>query len=91
LEVFRQLEDLTLRISCALEEKMPGLIGELGFDLGTDDRGRLSLFEVNSKPRHHIFLTPSVRYQLKFVHSHWFDFCTSVAQLSLTDPTSVIK
>ncbi|HET6872411.1 MAG TPA: YheC/YheD family protein [Sporolactobacillaceae bacterium] len=91
LEVFHQLEDLTLRISCALEEKVPGLIGELGFDLGLDDRGHLFLFEVNSKPRHHIFLTPSIRNQLKYVHSHWFDFCTSIAHLSLADPTSVIK
>ncbi|HSU79859.1 MAG TPA: YheC/YheD family protein [Candidatus Angelobacter sp.] len=86
LDTLRQLETISLSISCALAKKMPGMIGELGFDIGRDQDGRLFLFEVNSKPRHHIFLTPSVRNQLKLVHFHWFDFCTYLAQLSTDDP-----
>jgi hypothetical protein len=86
LEKLRQLEDVTLAISRILEQKMPGTLGELGFDLGFDQEGDVSLIEVNSKPRHHIFLTPTIRHQLKLVHHHWLDYCTYLAHLSLNDP-----
>jgi hypothetical protein len=89
LEKFHQLETVSLSICRALEHRMPGTLGELGFDIGLDQEGGLSLFEVNSKPRHHIFLTPAIRHQLKLVHHHWLDFCTHLAHLSLIDPEYV--
>jgi hypothetical protein len=79
IEQLEHFKAVAIHLSEALSRKIGGAIGELGFDLGMDQRGRIWMFEVNSKPRHHIFLSPSIRQQLKTVHHYWFDYSQFLA------------
>lgn len=74
-ETLSILKKAALNLSRRLDKAYHGQLGELGFDLGIDLKGRVWLFEINSKPRHHIFLSPSIRGQLNRVHGLWLDYC----------------
>ncbi|WP_400246317.1 YheC/YheD family protein [Niallia sp. JL1B1071] len=60
-EMINKLTKASLQISKALEKQMEGYIGEIGFDLGLDRKGRVWLFEANAKPGRSIFKHPSLR------------------------------
>lgn len=60
-EMITKLSKASLQISKALEKQMEGYIGEIGFDLGLDRKGRVWLFEANAKPGRSIFKHPSLR------------------------------
>ncbi|WP_377891465.1 YheC/YheD family protein [Alkalihalobacillus sp. R86527] len=49
------LSEAALKISHSLDHKIPGFIGEFGFDLGITKNGEIYLFEANSKPGRSIF------------------------------------
>lgn len=55
-----KLSAAALALSSALENQTPGIIGEIGFDLGIDTKGNIWLFEANSKPGRSIFLHPNL-------------------------------
>lgn len=46
----RALRESGLELAREIERTIPGVVGELGLDLGLDRRGRIWLIEVNSKP-----------------------------------------
>lgn len=46
----RSLQEAGFEIAREIEGSVPGVVGELGLDLGLDRRGRIWLIEVNSKP-----------------------------------------
>ncbi|AWB45868.1 hypothetical protein DCC85_17855 [Paenibacillus sp. CAA11] len=46
----REMRGLTERCLTVLERAFPGL-GQLGFDYGVDERGRIWIFEVNTRPQ----------------------------------------
>lgn len=52
---FNQLKNIALQLSEEIDRYLPGLIGEIGFDLGLDKNGNIWLFEANSKPGRTIF------------------------------------
>ena len=60
-EMIHKLTNAALQLSKALENQMEGYIGEIGFDLGLDRKGRVWLFEANAKPGRSIFKHPSLR------------------------------
>jgi hypothetical protein len=60
-EVKHSLEEAALKLSHAIECNMEGYIGEIGFDLGIDEDGRVWMFEANSKPGRTIFSHPHLR------------------------------
>lgn len=60
-DIEKRLSTAAIQISKALEKQVPGTIGEIGFDLGYDTRGRIWLFEANSKPGRSIFKYPSFK------------------------------
>jgi hypothetical protein len=60
-EMITKLTKASLQISKALEKQMEGYIGEIGFDLGLDRKGRVWLFEANAKPGRSIFKHPSLK------------------------------
>ncbi|WP_054948589.1 YheC/YheD family endospore coat-associated protein [Numidum massiliense] len=57
----KKLEQAAVAIAQALEGTTPGLLGELGMDMGIDTHQRVWLFEVNAKPGRHIFYHPDLR------------------------------
>lgn len=44
------MKELSLECADCISENVSGLMGELGIDLGVDERGELWVIEVNSKP-----------------------------------------
>ena len=60
-DIKQRLQKASLQISAALENQFEGIIGEIGFDLGIDRRGRVWLFEANSKPGRSIFKHPPLK------------------------------
>ncbi|WP_235848597.1 YheC/YheD family endospore coat-associated protein [Litchfieldia alkalitelluris] len=62
-QIKHKLEEAVLSLSHAIDQKVEGSIGEIGFDLGIDKSGKLWLFEANSKPGRSIFSHPRLREQ----------------------------
>ncbi|HEX6923378.1 MAG TPA: YheC/YheD family protein [Bacillales bacterium] len=56
-----KLQHAALTISSVIDEKVEGMVGEIGFDLGLDKDGRVWLFEANAKPGRHIFIHPKLK------------------------------
>lgn len=54
-ELLHDLEVNSIKIARALEESFNKPIGELGIDMGIDQKGRIWMFEANSKPGRSIF------------------------------------
>ncbi|MFT8320740.1 MAG: YheC/YheD family protein [Bacillus sp. (in: firmicutes)] len=61
VEIKDKLSTAALKISAALEKQLKGIVGEIGFDIGIDRKGRVWLFEANSKPGRSIFKYPSLK------------------------------
>ncbi|WMJ15685.1 YheC/YheD family protein [Geobacillus proteiniphilus] len=59
--VLARLSDAALTLSRCLDEASETLIGEIGFDLGVDQQGRIWMFEANSKPGRSIFKHPKLK------------------------------
>ncbi|RXT04808.1 YheC/YheD family protein [Ammoniphilus sp. CFH 90114] len=53
--VERKLRETTVRMAEAIESRLNQHIGELGFDIGIDERGHIWMFEANSRPGRSIF------------------------------------
>ncbi|EIT85873.1 hypothetical protein A374_08559 [Fictibacillus macauensis ZFHKF-1] len=55
------LKEAALTLSKALDDCTSGIIGEIGFDLGMDQQGKVWMIEANSKPGRHLFAHASFR------------------------------
>lgn len=63
-ERVRALHDLTeaaIILSKCIDDSIKGFIGEIGFDFGIDQDGKIWMFEANSKPGRSIFCHPELR------------------------------
>ncbi|WP_221568823.1 YheC/YheD family protein [Alkalihalobacillus sp. TS-13] len=58
--ITQDIKMAALKLSDSLSEKMEGVIGEIGFDLGVDHEGAIWLFEANAKPGRGIFSHPNL-------------------------------
>ena len=56
-----KLKEAALKLSHSLEKHLDGIVAEIGFDLGIDKRGKIWLFEANSKPGRSIFNHPQLK------------------------------
>ncbi|QQZ08324.1 YheC/YheD family protein [Heyndrickxia vini] len=57
----KRLEYAALDLANAIEKHLDGIIGEIGFDFGIDNKGNVWLFEANSKPGRSIFAHPNLK------------------------------
>lgn len=60
-ELIAHLKKAALQLSAVLENQIEGIIGEIGFDMGIDNKGHVWLFEANSKPGRSIFKHPGLK------------------------------
>lgn len=60
-QVLQLLTDVSIRLSDAIDRRIEGFIGEIGFDLGIDQDGQIWMFEANSKPGRSIFSHPGLK------------------------------
>lgn len=59
--IIKKLHETALLLSSKIDEKMPGFIGEIGFDIGVDSNEKVWMFEANSKPGRTIFSYPKLK------------------------------
>ncbi|MBM7604235.1 hypothetical protein JOC75_002208 [Metabacillus crassostreae] len=61
LKAFHDLTEAAILLSESIDHSIPGFIGEIGFDFGIDQEGRVWMFEANSKPGRSIFTHPELK------------------------------
>lgn len=59
------IRSTSIQLAQAIEQMIPGLLGEVGFDIGVDANGNVWMFEANSKPGFSIFKHPSLKDSFK--------------------------
>jgi len=74
-EVINNMKKVSIELAEAIERNYPHLIGELGFDLGIDQKGNIWMFEANSKPGRSIFKHPSLKAQGRATLMYIFEHC----------------
>lgn len=85
-EMKKQLEHVSLLISEIIDQSTDGFIGEFGFDFGVDDRGKIWMFEANSKPGRSIFTHPKLFEQDKLTRQLSLTYGIYLAEKSILDP-----
>ncbi|RSK26299.1 YheC/YheD family protein [Bacillus sp. HMF5848] len=84
-----KIEEAVLAISEYLSEKMNGLVGEIGFDIGVDREGRIWLFEANAKPGRSIFHHPKLHEADKFTRRLTLEYAIYVMKQSIYNPEKI--
>jgi hypothetical protein len=73
--VLQYAKDTAIKLAEGIEKNYNHLLGELGFDIGIDQSGRVWMFEANSKPGRSIFKHPSLKDQDKASLNHIYEHC----------------
>ncbi|MYL32380.1 hypothetical protein GLW08_06360 [Pontibacillus yanchengensis] len=68
--IYKKLERSALLVSKALDHKSSSPIGELGFDFGIDEEGKVWLFEANSKPGYALYDHPAFQKEQSVILSY---------------------
>lgn len=93
-EVKAKVKEAVLALSEVIDERVPGHIGELGFDIGIDTTGHPWMFEANSKPGRHVFSHRSMKKDERVTRVMVLDYALFLANftsLTHTHSQSVIK
>jgi hypothetical protein len=61
MRAFHDLTEAAVTLSKSIDDNVLGFIGEIGFDLGIDQSGKIWMFEANSKPGRSIFHHPELK------------------------------
>jgi len=61
MKTFHNLTEAAITLSKKIDQHIKGFIGEIGFDFGVDQDGRVWMFEANSKPGRSIFSHPELK------------------------------
>jgi len=88
-EITVKLEDAALQLSKAIDEKVKGCIGEIGFDLGIDKQGKVWLFEANSKPGRSIFSHPKLKKNDLLTRRLALQYAVHLAEKTIKSPEVV--
>lgn len=61
IKAFHNLTEAAIILSKSIDDNIKGFIGEIGFDIGIDQNGKIWMFEANSKPGRSIFCHPELK------------------------------
>jgi hypothetical protein len=86
-----KLKEAALQLSYSLEKQMDGIIGEIGFDLGIDNKGNVWLFEANSKPGRSIFTHPKLKEFDLLTRKLSLAFTIYLTEKSIQSPEEIFK
>jgi len=86
-----KLNGSALRISKTLEKYTEGTIGEIGFDIGIDRKGRVWLFEANSKPGRSIFKHRSLKKDDLLTRRMSLEYAIYLYEQSIKKPEDIFK
>ncbi len=75
-----RIADWSIRLTKDLEARSKQSFGEVGLDVGVDHRGRIWLFEINSKPGRAIFDLPSLKRSSQKNWARLLAYCFHLAE-----------
>lgn len=78
--VLKRLHATCLSLADAIGRRSAHPVGELGFDIGIDERGHIWMFEANSKPGRSIFKHHALRTALYRCDQHIIEYCLYLAK-----------
>lgn len=78
-----KLTNTAIFLSNKLEKSFKQPIGEIGYDFGIDEEGKIWLFEANSKPGFSVFNHPRINLQADEVLSYLFKYAFYLYNLRL--------
>jgi hypothetical protein len=73
-EILTKAKQASIQLAEAIERNHPHRLGELGFDIGIDQKDHIWMFEANSKPGRSIFHHPSLKSEGVATLRHIFDY-----------------
>jgi hypothetical protein len=88
--ITEKLKKAALTLSQCLEEKMGAEIGEIGFDIGIDQKGKVWLFEANSKPGRSIFTHPKLKRYDELTATLSLEYGVYLSEQMITKPEAMI-
>ncbi len=85
-DALNSMKKVSIKLAEAIEQNHPHLVGELGFDIGIDQKGQIWMFEANSKPGRSIFKHPALKAQGRASLVHIFEHCLYLSKFRRRDP-----
>ncbi len=79
-QLLQRLRSTSSELAAAIAKQSPHLIGEIGFDMGIDQKGRIWMFEANAKPGRSIFKHPALRGAMQRCYRHIMDYCLYLSE-----------
>jgi hypothetical protein len=73
-EMLNKAKQVAIQLAEAIERNYPHRLGELGFDIGIDQRDNIWMFEANAKPGRSIFKHPALKAQGVATLRHIFEY-----------------
>lgn len=74
-EMLKKAKQVAIQLAEAIERNEVHYLGELGFDLGIDQKDNIWMFEANAKPGRSIFKHPALKAQGAATLKHIFEYC----------------
>ncbi|MFD2671437.1 YheC/YheD family endospore coat-associated protein [Marinicrinis sediminis] len=74
-DIIAQSKEACIQLSEAIERNYSYQLGELGFDIGIDQKEHIWMFEANSKPGRSIFKHPALKAQGRATITNLVDYC----------------
>ncbi|WP_338780793.1 YheC/YheD family protein [Metabacillus sp. FJAT-52054] len=91
IRVLHNLTESSILLSEHIDENIPGFIGEIGFDLGLDQTGKIWLFEANSKPGRSIFSHPKLKDGDLLSRRQFLDYAMFLMKKSIESPEDIVQ
>ncbi|MRH44113.1 hypothetical protein GH741_15840 [Aquibacillus halophilus] len=82
-KINHRLTTTAILLSNQIEKDLPQLTGEIGFDFGIDEEGKVWLFEANSKPGFSIFNHQKINQNSLHILSYPFKFAFYLHNLTM--------
>ena len=73
-EMLNKAKQVAIQLAEAIERNYPHRLGELGFDIGIDQKDNIWMFEANAKPGRSIFKHPALKAQGTATLRHIFEY-----------------
>ncbi|MCU9612534.1 YheC/YheD family protein [Caldibacillus lycopersici] len=85
-EKLKHLVAAVIRLSKDLEKQFDGVLAEIGFDIGMDEKGNIWMFEANSKPGRAIFSHPKIRRYERYTHRLVLSYAVHLTEQVIRTP-----
>ncbi|MBO3636930.1 spore coat associated protein YheD [Bacillus subtilis] len=89
VEVIKKLSAAALTASHVLHDHIEGFIGEIGFDFGIDQNGKVWMFEANSRPGRSIFSHPNLHHVDSLTKRRSFEYASYLSEKAITSPEAL--